>query len=293
MPFPKFGRGQYTVIIKKYAYLVLVICAIFLGCDSLSQKDENVGYPVFIKQIDTSDLILLNERYHQKNNGSLCSTLNEYGFTGFSRVLFPNNSNPCLGQTVVKEELLYTFDLLEQAKQVLIENSEFTGVKNASDLITKEIISLDGCTVCEGKDINNVPLQWKFTFRPQYYNKVEVSESEIVVYIDAEGVNRIWGNWYPVIDPGFIDFGYNKAIEKIVGERLRYANEENQIFEQEILYDHISGEPGLRFAPIKVDEGIEIHKVWSISILKEDKSETRWRVYISTVTGEILEVILL
>lgn len=281
------------MIIKKHAFLLLLALTLFFGCDSLSQEEKVEDYPVFIEQIAPSNLETLNERYHQGNNGLICSTLNEYGFTGFSRVLFPNGVNPCLERKELKQELPYSNNLLLQTKWQLVENSAYTGVTNISELVTKEIISLDGCTICEGKDINNVPLQWKFTFQPQYKNNIEVVGSEIVVYVDAQGVNRIWGNWYPAVDPGFIEFGSISAVEKMIGKRLSYADEDNQVFELVILKEHIAGNPELRFVTIDVNEGMEIHKVWVINILKEDENELRWQSYISTITGEILDVRLL
>jgi hypothetical protein len=118
-------------------------------------------------------------------------------------------------------------------------------------------------------------------------------DSEILVYIDKNGVNRIWGNWFPVTDPGFVDFGSVAAKEKALGMKVRYADSKNQVFEQEIAQEHLSGEPELKFVPIEIDEKLEIHKAWVLNVLQENTQEVRWKIFISTVSGDVLEVKLL
>jgi len=280
-------------ISKNWAYLFLVVTTSLLGCETLSLEEKHSDYPVLLEKIPLAELQTRNDQYYENNNGLICSTLNEYGLTGFSRVLFPNDINPCLNRPQKKEELNYRNDLLEEAKNQLFRNSEYTGVIDIDELRTKEIISLDGCTICEGPDINNVPLQWKFTFEPQLINGIEVEQTEIVVYLDENGVNRIWGNWYNIEDPGFIEFGSNTAKNDVLGLKLRYSNERNQIFEQEVLTNQILEDPVLKYTAINTNQGLEIHKVWIVSVLQENSDEVRWRIRFSTVTGEMLDIELM
>ena len=281
------------VIRKELAYLLLIFGAFYVGCESLSTVDVNDDYPVFIKRLEMNELRVLNDVYHQMNKGLICSTLNEYGLTGFSRVLFPNDINPCLNREIEKQELIYDDDFLNLVKLKLFENAAFTGTREIESLTLADITSLDGCTICEGPDINNVPLQWKFTFEPQQVNGIIVSGTEVVVYLDSNGINRIWGNWYPVVDPGFIEFGSSEAKKSVVGMKVRYANETNQIFEQEITEDHIFEAPELMYVAVNVDAGLEIHKVWILKVLQHNTSQIRWNIFFSTITGEVLEVKLL
>lgn len=281
-----------TVIRKEIIYLFIFFTACLWGCDSLSIDEKVDEYPVIIERLTISDLQVLNQKYHEKNNNLICSTLNEYGFTGYSRVLFPDNVNPCLSRNELKKEIPFSNSLLYLAKEVLEENAEYTGVEVTESLVLEDITSLNGCTICEG-DINSVPLQWKFTFQPQVINDIEVMDSEILVYMDMNGVNRIWGNWFPVTDPGFVEFGSVAAKEKALGMKVRYANAKNQIFEQEIAQEHLSGEPELKFVPIEIEERLEIHKAWVFNVLQENTQEVRWNIFISTVTGDVLKVKLL
>ncbi len=279
---------------KKHFLVLIAICCLLANCESISDPEIDEEYPVFIPTLERQTLEELNSRYHQENDNLICSTLNEYGFTGFSRVLFPNDENPCLSRDEVKIELQYSDEILQLAKNTVAKNAEYTGVTDPTSLKIKEMISLDGCTICEGQDINNVPLQWKFTFENQFVNGVPVENTSVVVYVDANGVNRIWGNWYPDIeDPGFVDVGSNAAKESVIGLKVRYANEQNQIFEQEIKSEHVIDEVELEYNLIEKEGGAEIHKTWKISVLQEDTSEIRWFVYISTVTGEILKTELI
>lgn len=277
------------MISKLSKYKIFVVCLILLSCDAISEDEVTKDYPVFIPLLTGSELIELNEKYHDENNGLICSTLNEFGFTGFSRVLFENGENPCLSREIVRSELLYSDVLMEQAKNALVKNSEFTNVYEVYDLNLKDVISLQGCTICEGPDINNVPLEWKFSFSPQTVNDVLVSDSEIVVYVGHKGVNRIWGNWWPVKDPGFVDYGSNYAIESVIGMNLSYTNNEGQVVQQEVSKEDIAGEPKLRFEIIRVEDGGEIHKVWQISILKKNSTEIGWLISLSTVSGNVIE----
>lgn len=277
-------------MISKITFYICLICSVtILSCDEFSEVDDFENYPAFVQRLSMSELELLNEQYHSQNNGDLCSTLNEFGYTGFSRILFKDGINPCLYRQKVLEEINYSDYLLDQAMYAVAINHKFTNVTNQHLLDVKDTMALYGCTICEGPNINSVPLEWKFTFAPQIVNGVEVSDTEIVVHVDKNGVNRIWGNWLPVIDPGFVNFGSKAALELVIGEKAIFVDGNNETVEQEISETDILGEPELRFTMIKVDGGAEIHKTWYILVLNRHTNEIGWVYYISTVDGEILE----
>ncbi len=277
---------------RKRKFIAILFFAVsFSACETISDSEDPKDYPAFIPELERATLNSLNEQYHSTNNGQICSPLNEYGFTGFSRILFPSDENPCLSRKETLVELPFSESILEIARQSLVFNSQFTGVENVSDLQIEEIISLDGCTICEGPDINNVPLQWKITFSSQKVNDIPVSGSSIAVYQDVNGVNRIWGNWYKdIVDPGFVIVGSKAAREKLIGERLRYRNEQNQILEQEIYEEHIDEKPQLFYQLIKRNDGAEIHKVWKLFVYQNGTKTKKWEINISTISGDILSV---
>lgn len=175
-------------------------------------------YPIKVQPLGLLELDELNTLYHQKNEDKLCSTLNEFGYTGFSRVLFPNNINPCSGRIPQAVELPNHEAHLQKAKEAILFNNDFTNVLEINNLLLKEALPLYGCTICEGPETNSVPLEWKFTFAPQVFDGMEVSGSEITVFVDVDGVNRIWGNWYEdFYAPDLIDVGYIQAEASVVG----------------------------------------------------------------------------
>ena len=102
--------------------------------------------------------------------------------------------------------------------------------------------------------------------------------------------NKIWGNWYTVIDQGFIEFGSKTAKSKTIGMKLRYANMMNQIFEQEIVPEQILEDVHLKFSPIEDEERLEIHQAWLVKVLLEDTEVIKWHVHFSTITGEVLNI---
>lgn len=248
-------------------------------------------YPKRIEQLDFADLQKLNTRYHEENNGYLCSTLNEYGFTGFSRVLFPGNQNPCLNKEVVRIELTNADSLVTLAKKSLLKNKEFTQVGDTTGLELSEVLNLYGCTICEGPDVNSVPIELKITFAPQKIQDTEVSDSEITVFVDARGVNRIWGNWYPDFEVnGLLNIGYNTAKSKLVGLKLdlNKGTEGSEIFT--VSEENLKGKPVFQFVPLEKDGVLELRKAWKVFIEYPDTEYIGWFAFVDIMDGSILRV---
>lgn len=178
-------------------------------------------YPITISPLGLLELDELNRTYHERNQQKICSTLNEYGYTGFSRILFPNDLNPCAGRVPVAVELANPDPHLEEAIFAIGYNKAFTNVSDVNKLELSEALPLYGCTICEGPETNSVPIEWKFTFAPQKFNGVEVSGSEITVFVDANGVNRIWGNWFEEFyAPSLLEVGYLEAEQRLIDTQI-------------------------------------------------------------------------
>ena len=251
---------------------------------------QDIDYPYTYQQLDLGELSSLNSAYQYQNNGRICSTLNEFGLTGFSRVLFPNDVNPCLSKPVIRVELPFSQWIIDQAKASIIANADYTEIEDPFLLRVEDTLPLYGCTICEGPDINSVPIEWKLTFAGQSKNEIPVEGTEITVYVDAAGVNRIWGNWYQIQDPGLPVIGYIEAREELVGMTLNYQTSEGQIIPQEITSEHIQEVPGLIFSPIEREDLLEVRKCWTFEITNAETGEVQWRVYQDIITGEIVKV---
>ncbi len=248
-------------------------------------------YPIKIERLDISTLQDLNVRYHQENEGRLCSTLNEYGFTGFSRVLFPGNQNPCLKREPVRIELTNKDSLISLAKRSLLKNKEYTLVEDTTSLELVNVLELYGCTICEGPEINNVPIELKISFAAQQLGGVEVSDSEITVFADARGVNRIWGNWYPDFEVnGLLNVGYNTAKLSLLGLKLdlNKGTEGGEVFT--VSEDNLKSEPVFQFIPHENDGVLELRKAWKVFIEYPEAEFTGWFAYVDIMDGSLLRI---
>lgn len=275
-------------------YSVLVGFTIgMISCNLLSVEESLADYPTIYSSIGFSDLEEMNEEYQSANNNHICSTLNRYGFTGYSELFFENGVSPCLTREVVRVEMNNTDTLVTTAKKSLLKNSSYTGVQDTALLTAAEVLPLYGCTICDGPDVNNVPIEWKVTFANQKVDSVEVLETEIVVFIDALGVNRIWGNWYPDFEvPGFVIYGYEEVQNNLVGWQIDmrpYTGEEiiYTVKEQDLTIT-----PERRYLPIE-NEGkqqLEIRVCWAIPINYENDNFEGWTAYVDIQEGFLIKL---
>ncbi len=248
-------------------------------------------YPSKIEPVELRELEELNSRYQQGNDNHICSTLNEFGITGFSRVLFPGDVNPCLNKEVVRAELTRTDTLIAAAKKSLIKNVEFTFVDDTTDLVVKDLVPLFGCTICEGPEINSVPIEYKITFESQYYGNTKVRNSNITVFLDSVGVNRIWGNWYPEFtSPGLINIGYLEAQRMLIDWEINMEpyTGENTIFV--VSENNLNEVPEFEFYPYKNEGVLELRKTWKVEISYTDDSFEGWNANIDVIDGLLLAI---
>ena len=275
--------------VKKY-FICLIIGLFGATCD-ISELATIPEYPVKVESLSLSDLEKLNAKYHAENNGKLCSTLNEYGYTGFSRVLFPGNKNPCLNRTPVKVELTETDSLVALAKKTLLKNQEYTAVTDTSLLELETLEPLNGCTICEGPNTNSVPIEWKVNFKPQKKDGTEIHNTSISVFIDAKGVNRIWGNWYPdFYVPGLINFGYVQAKLSLVGTEI----EINRLFEKDRTFvvseEYMQKRPVYEYLPLDREGFLEFRKTWKVQIDYPGYEVEGWNAYVDVFDGTLLQL---
>ncbi len=234
---------------------------------------------------------MLNARYHAENEDYICSTLNEFGYSGFSRVLFPNDINPCLNREEVRVELSNSDTLVSVAKRALLKNQEFTLVSDTTELVVDEITPLYGCTICEGPDINSVPIEYKISFMPQSYDGVEVNNSKITVFVDSIGVNRIWGNWFPEFEvPGLINIGYLEAQNMLLDWEINmepYTGVDSIFTVQP---KHLQEQPEFEFYPFVKEGVLELRKTWRVNIQFDDNTFEGWYANIDVIDGLFLAI---
>ncbi|MEO1022254.1 MAG: hypothetical protein AAFW89_06895 [Bacteroidota bacterium] len=275
----------------RFPALLCALCTV-IACEVISvEETPEETYPIIIPVLETGTLSELNQQYQVFNNGELCSTLNEFGFTGFSRVLFPGGVNPCLSREPVRVELTNQDTLRTLAKEILVKNALYTNVTDTVTLELLEELPINGCTVCEGPGLNNVPIEWKFTFRGQEIEGFEVPETQITVFVDNEGVNRVWGNWYPeVVFPPVKQVGFAIArqkmegwqffMEEFTGEEIVFTVSENELNEIPVESPLV----------LRDTDRLEIRNTWKVPIHYSHPTFSGWFAFVDVMDGTILKI---
>ena len=275
---------------KKILFITILLFSTY-GCDVFNFDEDALIYPSQLSKLDMEDLVELNEEF-QSGNDNICSTLNEYGLTGFSTVLFDGKSSPCLGRDPVRIELTEPDTLLPIAAETVVRNSEFTGVSEVERLILVELEPLRGCIICEGPNIDSRILEWKFVFERQRINGIEVYESSITVIVDGNGVNRIWGNWYeqPYI-PARANFLPEEIVQNIDGQTLKWT-ENDEEYQHTIVADNLNIPEGKIIIPYENEENnkLELRAGWKIEVPDESVPFGGWIIFGDKIDGRILKV---
>lgn len=265
-----------------------------IACNLLTAENPSLDYPTAYPVLELSEVQQMNEEYQSANNNHICSTLDKYGFTGFSELFFEDGQSPCANRVITRTEMNNSDTLISTAKASLSRNEEYTGVQDSAKLEVKELVPLYGCTICEGPDVNNVPIEWKVTFENQKVDTIEIKGTEIAVFIDAKGVNRIWGNWYPDITiPDIITYGYLDVQEGMAGWQIdmRPYTGEEEIYT--VKAGDISGIPRkVLYATENEDQQqLEIRYCWELRIEYEGQNFDGWRAYVDIEEGLLIDLV--
>jgi hypothetical protein len=275
---------------KKYLFITFILIS-FYGCDVFNIDENAVVYPSQIAKLEMAELIELNEKF-QNQNENICSTLNEYGLTGYSTVLFEEDSSPCVDREPVRIELSEPDTLLSVAKDALISNSEFTGVSKMEDLVLLQMEPLFDCIDCDDPNPDSRIIEWKFVFEHQKINGLEVYDSSITVFVDANGVNRIWGNWFeqPII-PARANFLPDEIADQLDGQTLNWTEDEVE-YRQTITADELTLPEEKTVIPFENKENnkLELRVGWKIEVRNENLPFGGWVIIADILEGRILKV---
>lgn len=275
---------------KKHLFITIFLIS-FYACDVFNIDEDAPVYPSQLSKLELGELIALNEKFQSQNN-NICSTLNEYGLTGYSTVLFDGEAGPCLDREPVQIELAEPDTLLSIASEALISNSEFTGVSAVEDLVLLEMEPLRGCISCDDQSSEGKIIEWKFVFDNQKINGLEVYDSSVTVFVDANGVNRIWGNWFeqPII-PLRASFLPEEIADNLEGQTLKW-NENGEEYQQTITADQLKLPEEKIIIPFENEENnkLELRVGWKIEVPSENTPFGGWVIIGDIINGRILEV---
>lgn len=279
---------------------ILIVAAGFLSisaCDMLTISDDALEYPTVYSKIELGELQSLNEEYQELNNGRLCSTLNEYGFTGFSEILFIDGQNPCerVNREVIRVEMTNTDTLMSAAKRVLYKNREFTGIQDTNLLRLKSMSPQPGCINCGRPDEYSANIEWSLTFESQLIDSAEVLGTEITVFLDALGVNRIWGNWYSNFKvPDFVNFGYVDVKEEMAGMEIDLQGYTGVDSIYTVQAQDLQEIPTKVHYPIESNNGqdLKIRTCWAVPISYGiDETFPGWIAYVDIEEGILVDLV--
>jgi hypothetical protein len=122
---------------------------------------------------------------------------------------------------------------------------------------------------------------------------MEVPGTEIIVFLDALGVNRIWGNWYPEFKvPEFVSFEYLDVQEGIVGWQIdmrNYTGEETIYTVQE---QDVTERPYKVYLPVENEEGLQIRTCWAVPISNSTNENFKgWLAYVDIKEGFLVDLV--
>jgi len=275
---------------KKHLYITIILIS-FYGCDVFNINEDAPIYPSQLNKLEMEELVELNDKF-QSENDNICSTLNEYGLTGYSSVLFEGETSPCHDREPVRIELTEPDTLLPIAKETLVLNSEYTGVSTIEDLVLLEMEPLLGCINCEDQNNDSQIIEWKFVFDNQRLNGLEVYDSSITVFMDAYGVNRIWGNWYKQPNvPARANFLPEEIADILDGQTLTWT-EDGEEYRYTITKDSLSLPDEKTIIPYENTENnkLELRAGWKMEIVNESIPFGGWIILADKIDGRILKV---
>jgi hypothetical protein len=270
------------------------VALVITSCDLLTVDEDAKSYPTVYSPLERSTVEEMNASYQAANNHHICSTLNVYGFTGFSELFFVDGESPCVNRPVVRIEMTNTDTLEQAAKKALLLNSAYTGVTDTTRLILTNMEPLPGCIICEGPSENRVNIEWKLTYANQRVDTVRVLDTEITVFIDAEGVNRIWGNWFTDFKiPEFVNYGYKDVESGMVGWQIDMRTYTGDESIYTVKAEDITQRPQkVHLQVVDKDTGnLELRTCWSVSIgYSENDAFAGWNAYIDTEEGFLVKL---
>jgi len=149
-----------------------------------------------------------------------------------------------------------------------------------------------GCINCEDQNNDSQIIEWKFVFDNQRLNGLEVYDSSITVFMDAYGVNRIWGNWYkqPHI-PARANFLPEEIADILEGQTLTWT-EDGEEYRYTITKDSLSLPDEKIIIPYENTENnkLELRAGWKMKIVNESIPFGGWIILADKIEGRILKV---
>jgi hypothetical protein len=255
---------------KNRLLIFLTFIIPLFSCEKSSYLAENVSnYPTTIKKVEVDRLSSLRTNFAQKNI-YLRTSLNEYGFCGFGEDL-TTPPDPPVDTTVSKSEAI------EIAREFIIKNSQFTGVKDLNDLEFKKVGEMHGFW-----DGNK---GWHLLTASQRIDTIDVLSTSILINIRGRKVYYCVGNWFPEIYiPKKFNCNQTEARRLLINKTVTHygwGGPNNVVITAESLQRSTTS---LVVVPIEGKGQIELRLAWGINI----PQPVYYIIYVDVINGEII-----
>jgi hypothetical protein len=231
------------------------------GCsDSVAPTPADDLYPTRIQALVADSLQALLDEYSRTNPG-FCSGLDQFGFS----------EGLCSGGPGTAPTLGDTAETVARVGEILVRNSRFTGVADASALRLKS--ASRSSTIL------------RLTFRPQVVHGLEVENSSIIVNLGSAGVRAVSGNHYPFVHVPTPILTAQAARDRLVGRELVYIDFGGKPHTIRVTPESMTAPVTRVILPIKGSEILSLNVAWRVTV----GGGPGWHLFVDTVTGDLLE----
>ena len=248
----------------KRAVFTFCVMIWFIGCDLIQSPDSFVeNYPTILPRLSQGEIQALKNEFDELNNHEICNSINDYGLTGH-RI--------CTDREILRVEIHDDAEdtMIARAAETLNRNKQFTNVYDPGSLEIHQ-------------SSRRGAIDWRITYHNQVYNGLEVKNTRIMVFQDAEKVYNISGHWYrDIFVPPTDRFDIDTARETLIGREFTYSSHTG-VHTYTVTEDSFDEHYEKVILPHETDKGIELRVSWEISV-----GATMWYVYVDTTTGEYL-----
>jgi hypothetical protein len=254
----------------KSKYICISLDTIYYSnhrCDTIP------GYPLTDLRYPTSYYKLSDERYidlkTQYESNKYCGftgSIDQFGFCETS--VYRNRTCSPVYKTFSNSQAEY-FVL-----SFIRNNLPFTGIKDISQITEMDFRSWGTPAVPDSKagiEIGN-----------QYVYDLEVQNTRIVFWMDAGGVERVSGHWYPEIYvPVREEISFIKAQNMMIGKKFKWMcwTMVEESITQNTIWDTKMRKS---IVPVIKDDRIELRVVWVL------KTDHHFNIEVDTMTGEVI-----
>lgn len=253
-----------------------------LGCTSNDLVDEDLlfrnddrNYPTSFQKISKTEI---EKRQAEFEKGQITfSEIDSFGFVGWSF-----NDDFETRKTLYKTAFSNTNQLITSAKLYLVEKSSFTGIKDTSILVPKEVKLMfqDYGGELERKDtttFNHLGID----FGTQKVEGLEIYNSLLTISATANGVHHVFGHWYPQVYIPPVDKVSAELAKKVLtGRKLKSYNGWGQELNHIITPSDLDKNRKIIFPYINGNR-LELR-------VCREFTPSHWMIFMDTTTGQIL-----